>query len=132
LIVAKRKASPASGGRKSTVAAMKQDATPSAAETAVQQPIDTANYMTGNLDIHCVESTYREFRGFLASGLPVVIDVSRLDAIDTAGVQLLLAFTLEADRRSVPFNLRGDSPAFSSALDRLGLAGAFATVRRHG
>ena len=105
---------------------------PVAVEPVAREPLDTANYLTGNLDIHGIEASYREMRGLLASGLPIIIDVSRLDAIDTAGVQLLLAFSQEAERRTVPFNLRGDSTAFSTALDRLGLTSAFAIARRHG
>jgi anti-anti-sigma regulatory factor len=95
-------------------------------------PVDNATYLQGSFDIHGVESSYREFRGLLASGLPVVIDLSGLNSVDTCGIQLLLALQFEAQRRAVPLTLRGPSPAFDSALHRLGLSDAFATVRRHG
>jgi anti-anti-sigma regulatory factor len=103
-----------------------------AANPAAPAPIDPATHLKGSFDIHGVEASYREFRGLLASGLPVVIDISGLDAVDTCGVQLLLALEREAQRRSVPLTLRGESAVFDSALHRLGLSDAFATVRRHG
>ncbi len=53
-----------------------------------------------------------------------VIDVSGLTAVDTAGVQLLLAIAREAGRRSVRIEFRGDSPALTQALKLLGLEGA--------
>ena len=122
-------------GRKhgSTVAAKPTRVARSAAAVVevAGEPVDTARFLTGSFDIHGIESSYRELRGLLASGLPVVIDVSQLHAIDTAGVQLLLAINQEAARRAVPLNLRGDSPVFSTAVDGLGLTSAFATVRRH-
>ena len=95
-------------------------------------PMDNATYLQGSFDIHGVENSYRDFRGLLASGLPVVLDISGLNSVDTCGVQLLLALQLEAQRREVPLTLRGPSAVFDSALLRLGLSDAFATVRRHG
>lgn len=106
--------------------------TDSAPAVAAPAAMDNATYLKGSFDIHGVETGYREFRGLLASGLPVVIDVSGLDAVDTCGVQLLLALEREAQRRSVPLTLRGESAVLDSALHRLGLSDAFATVRRHG
>jgi len=51
----------------------------------------------------------------------VRIDVGGLQSVDTAGVQLLLALRLEADRRGIEIEYRGDSPALSHGLQLLGL-----------
>jgi len=55
---------------------------------------------------------------------PVRIDVSALQSVDTAGVQLLLAFRREADRRGIPVDYCGESPELLNALRLLGLADA--------
>ncbi len=55
---------------------------------------------------------------------PVMIDVSGLESVDTAGVQLLLACRREATRRGVQLEYCGESPALTDALQRLGLAEA--------
>jgi anti-anti-sigma regulatory factor len=49
--------------------------------------------------------------------------------VDTAGVQLLLSFRMEAAKRGVHVEIRGESAAFTQALAVLGLRDAFpATV----
>jgi anti-anti-sigma regulatory factor len=55
---------------------------------------------------------------------PVMIDVSGLESVDTAGVQLLLACRREAARRGVQLEYCGESPALTDALQRLGLVEA--------
>lgn len=125
----KRKTGKAASARRADKAVA--EVAPAAAVPAAA-PVDNATYLQGSFDIHGVENSYRNFRGLLASGLPVVIDLSGLNSVDTCGVQLLLALQLEAQRRAVPLTLRAPSAAFDSALHRLGLSDAFATVRRHG
>jgi anti-anti-sigma regulatory factor len=51
----------------------------------------------------------------------LTVDVSRVAAIDTAGVQLLLAFQSDAEKRGVVTEYRGESAALAHALAVLGL-----------
>jgi anti-anti-sigma regulatory factor len=60
----------------------------------------------------------------LEGGEPVRIDVSALQSVDTAGVQLLLAFRQEADRRGIQIDYCGESPDLINALNLLGLTDA--------
>jgi anti-anti-sigma regulatory factor len=55
---------------------------------------------------------------------PVRIDVGALQSVDTAGVQLLLAFRQEADRRGIRVDYCGESPELVNALQVLGLTDA--------
>ena len=100
-------------------------------EAAAAESGDGVKQLSGVLDIHVIESNYRELRGLLAAGLPVEIDISALYGVDTAGVQLLLAVQQEAERRGIPLRWRGDSQALSSAAERLGLTSFFAAARKH-
>ncbi len=60
----------------------------------------------------------------LDRGEPLRIDVGALQSVDTAGVQLLLAFRQEADRRGIPVDYCGESPELFNALRLLGLGDA--------
>lgn len=55
---------------------------------------------------------------------PVRIDISALQSVDSAGVQLLLAVRQEADRRGIPLEYCGESAELFTALKLLGLADA--------
>jgi anti-anti-sigma factor len=54
-------------------------------------------------------------------GLPISLDVGHLSAIDTAGVQVLLAAQKEAQKRGVRLEFVGESPVLTHALNILGL-----------
>jgi anti-anti-sigma regulatory factor len=57
--------------------------------------------------------------------------VSRISAVDTSGVQLLLALLLEAPKRGLNLCLRGESAVLTKALQMLGLEGTMRAAHGH-
>jgi anti-anti-sigma regulatory factor len=82
-------------------------------------------YAEASLAIKDVEDAHRHFVAMLARAEPAIVDLSRIQVIDTAGVQLLLALQAEALRRGAPLEFRGASAAFTHALNVLGLQDRF-------
>jgi ABC-type transporter Mla MlaB component len=74
-----------------------------------------------NLEIKDVEGAKQRLMETFATGTSVKIDVGRVNAIDTAGVQLLLAFQGEAAKRGVAVEFSGESAPLRQALSVLGL-----------
>lgn len=74
------------------------------------------------LDISAAGGLHTELSGALDRGQPVSIDVSRLDQVDTAGAQLLLAFTREAGKKGIRVDWLGDPACLRDAAQRLGVA----------
>jgi anti-anti-sigma regulatory factor len=85
--------------------------------------VDTKVYLEPGLEIKDVEKVHEVLAGTLARGRGVTVDVGRVVAVDTAGVQLLLAFQSEAVKLGMPAEFCGDSPALARALTVLGLGG---------
>jgi anti-anti-sigma regulatory factor len=83
--------------------------------------VGTKVYLEPGLEIKDVEKVHQVLARTLARGRGVTVDVGRVVAIDTAGVQLLLAFQSEAVKRGVPAEFCGDSAALARALTVLGL-----------
>ncbi len=82
-----------------------------------------------SLQIKDVEEAHRRLMAALAQGPSMILDMGKLATVDTAGVQLLLSFRIEAAKRGVQVEYRGESAAFTQALAVLGLRAAFpATV----
>jgi ABC-type transporter Mla MlaB component len=98
-------------------------ATESAApvDAAVAASSDATVYLESSLEIKDVEEAYRQLMATLARRTAVTVDVSRVGAVDTAGVQLLLAFQSEAVHLGVPVAFCGESAALTHALAVLGL-----------
>jgi ABC-type transporter Mla MlaB component len=94
-------------------------------------PLDAATglaakvYLESSLEIKDVEDAHRQLMALLARTSAVAVDVSRVGAVDTAGVQLLLAFQSEAVNRGVAVAFCGESAALKHALSALGLSDAF-------
>lgn len=78
----------------------------------------------GNLAVQHIGAARQRISAALASAGPITVDFSRIALIDTAGVQLLLAFGREAASRGLPLELRGESAVLTTALDVLGLQGS--------
>src|SRR5882757_7832552 len=93
-------------------------------------PLDAATgsdakvYLESSLEIKDVEDAHPQLMALLARTSAVAVDVSRVGAVDTAGVQLLLAFQSEAVNRGVSVAFCGESPALKHALTALGLSDA--------
>ncbi|MCF6354556.1 MAG: STAS domain-containing protein [Candidatus Polarisedimenticolaceae bacterium] len=78
----------------------------------------------GSLVISEVEAIRSGLLEALQSGKDLVIDGAEVEQIDGAGLQLLVACILEAERMHVTFKWCGASPALCCAADQLGLTEA--------
>lgn len=76
------------------------------------------------MEIKDVETVHQQLTDMLDRGSPVTVDISHVAAMDTAGVQLLLAFQNEAAKRGVSIEYSGRSIAFTHALTAVGLGDA--------
>ena len=84
------------------------------------------------LEIKDAESVHRLLSAALGDGRSVTVDVGRVQTVDTAGAQLLLAFQGEASRRGVTIEFRGESAPLTHTLAVLGLSGKFSCAVPHG
>ena len=85
---------------------------------------DTLLHLGAGLEIKDVESVHKQLTSMLERGPSVTLDISHVAAMDTAGVQLLLAFQSEAAKRGVSIEYSGRSTAFTHALTAVGLGDA--------
>ena len=58
----------------------------------------------------------------LSRGLPMLLDASAIEEIDTAGVQLLVALSIDCMERGIPFHWKGRSVPTERSVGRLGVA----------
>jgi anti-anti-sigma regulatory factor len=77
-----------------------------------------------SLQIKDVEEAHRQLMEMLAGDGVLTVNISRVSAVDTAGIQLLLAFQTEVVKRGVSLEFRGESAAITHALTALGLRDA--------
>jgi anti-anti-sigma regulatory factor len=85
---------------------------------------ETGLQLNSSLEIKDVESVHRQLLAVLERGTDVTVDISHVAAMDTAGVQLILAFQSEAAKRGVAIEYSGQSAAFTHALTAVGLGDA--------
>jgi len=85
-----------------------------------------------SLEIKDAEGVHRLLLAALGDGRTVTVDVGRVQAVDTAGAQLLLAFQGEASRRGVTVDFRGESAPLTHTLAVLGLRDKFLFAGPHG
>jgi anti-anti-sigma regulatory factor len=95
-----------------------------AAPAAAPPRADAILHLGAGLEIKDVETVHRQLAGMLDRGSPVTVDISHVAAMDTAGVQLVLAFQSEALKRGVSIEYSGRSTAFTHALTAVGLGDA--------
>ncbi len=57
----------------------------------------------------------------LADGVPVVLDATQVTQIDTAGVQLLVGFSIDCMERDIAFCWKGRSAPLEQAIAALGV-----------
>jgi anti-anti-sigma regulatory factor len=84
------------------------------------------------LEIKDAEGVHRLLLAALGDGRAVTVDVGRVNAVDTAGAQLLLAFQGEASRRGMTVEFRGESAPLTHTLAVLGLRDKFLFAVPHG
>jgi anti-anti-sigma regulatory factor len=78
----------------------------------------------GSLQIQDVERARERLLGALAGDGAIVVDVGALLTVDTAGLQLLVAFRRDATRRGRTVEYTGLSAGLLQTLDLLGLRDA--------
>jgi anti-sigma B factor antagonist len=86
----------------------------------------------GSLDIKHVEEIRTRLAGLLDRAGPTVVELSHVAAVDTAGIQLLLALRAEASSRGVAIEFRGHSQILLSGLELLGLHDLLPAASSHG
>lgn len=69
-----------------------------------------------------VGDLYAQLLTYLAEGKTVLFDCSKIERIDTASLQILLAYAKEAQTRSAPLNWLNPSDTFVKSAAVLGLA----------
>ena len=84
------------------------------------------------LEIKDAEGVHRLLSAALVEQRAIAVDVGRVQAVDSAGAQLLLAFQSEASRRGVTIEFRGESAPLIHALAVLGLRDKFSFAVPHG
>jgi len=95
------------------------------AKERVSSAADSGELMLdASLEIGNVTEARRRLLEALVGFRRFSLDIHRLTAVDTAGVQLLVALAQECKRRGIEFSCRGESPVLAPALHSLGLAGA--------
>lgn len=77
-----------------------------------------------SLQIKDVQDAHRMLAAALTADAAITVDIGEVTAVDTAGVQLLVAFQSDAARRGVSVQFRGTSAALTHAMTVLGLGAA--------
>lgn len=62
-----------------------------------------------------------QLQGYLDLGADLTLDAGQVHMIDTAGLQLLLAFVVEVKNQNRSINWKSISPAFKETVELLGL-----------
>ena len=86
--------------------------------------------LSGSLDIASVAELRPRLLEAMDGAEALVLDGSRVERADTAGVQLLVASAREAARRGISLTLHASSEPLERSLRALGLADAVATPAR--
>jgi ABC-type transporter Mla MlaB component len=100
--------------------------TPAAKGPAGDSPLA----LDATLEIGQVGNAHGRLLAFLDGG-GTAVDVTRISAIDSAGVQLLLALRREAEQRGIALEFRGRSAALAAALALLGLGESLPMAGEH-
>ncbi|CAK0740165.1 hypothetical protein CCP3SC15_1090002 [Gammaproteobacteria bacterium] len=81
--------------------------------------------LNGEMTIFTAQKLATELLTPLAAGVCLEIDLSGVNEIDSAGLQLMLAAKRMADVRDLPLRFVGHSPAVLNVLDLCDLVGFF-------
>jgi anti-anti-sigma factor len=79
----------------------------------------------GDLTVYTAAGFKKEAVDELLNAKKFEIDLSRVEDIDSAGMQILLAFKLEAERMNTGFCVKSKSPAVSSIIEMFHLSDFF-------
>lgn len=87
--------------------------------------LSTQLAIEGAMTIYEADAIKHELLSALDAGPGLAIDLSRVDEIDTAGLQLLVLAQREAARDAKPLHVSARSAAVDEVFDRYGLHEAF-------
>lgn len=87
-------------------------------------PDRTELILTGVLDVSCARDAYQTLNEALIRALPLEIDTGGLERLDTAALQLLVAFGRVARERGLQLHWSSVSQALRGSAELLGLAAA--------
>jgi len=85
------------------------------------RPDATEVLLQGDLSIAQTRATYQHLNEALVRGQPIFLDADKLERLDGAGAQLLLAFCRAARERGLVLEWRRVSPALDHIAQLLGL-----------
>jgi ABC-type transporter Mla MlaB component len=77
--------------------------------------------LEGNCTVSGISEIYSQIREALAANAALTVDVGKLDNIDVALLQLLIAAKKAADEQRKSLTVKGGSEAFQAGLVRAGL-----------
>jgi ABC-type transporter Mla MlaB component len=100
------------------------NSSPSNTRSSMPDVVRAGIALGARLEIRDVEEVHRALLDSLNREGSLTIDVSKLTAIDTAGVQLLLAVRCEGVRRGLAVELCGVSGVLDRASSLLGVCAA--------
>jgi anti-anti-sigma regulatory factor len=90
-----------------------------------QQKTQTHVSLHSSVGIAQVQELYQLLSPVIARGLPVVLDASKVERIDTAVLQLFAVFSQSLQKKGVPLRLKKASDAFFLSSELLGLQTEF-------
>ena len=90
-------------------------------EKSVETPPTTALALTAECLVSGASTLKESLAGLLDEPQPVTLDITALQRIDTAGLQVLTAFIRERAGHGRTVEWRGTAPALTSAAQLLGL-----------
>lgn len=88
--------------------------------------------LESGLEIKDAERVHGLLLTALGHNQAITVDVARVQVVDTAGAQLLLAFQIEAGRRGLKVEFRGESAPLTHTLAVLGLRDRVSLTVSHG
>lgn len=91
-----------------------------------QQKTQTHVSLHTSMGIAQVRELYQLLTPVIARGLPVVLDASKVERIDTAVLQLFAVFSRALQKKGVSLRLKKASDVFSRSTELLGLQTEFA------
>ena len=91
------------------------------AEVAGGTPVNGRIVLGASCTIQDARALREQMLAQAAHAGPFEIDGSAVQQIDTAGVQLVVAFALDCLERNVPYVWKGRSPALDDAIRVLGV-----------
>jgi anti-anti-sigma regulatory factor len=90
----------------------------------VREPLPTAFALPAECTLAGAADLKTNLAPLVSHGAPVTLDGSSVQRIDTASLQLLVAFMRDRRANGLPVEWAGQAPAFRDALSLLGLSAA--------